>query len=81
MRRDFAVYLEDIYNACMAVQRYTSGLTRVEFAALDEKQAAVERRFEIMGEALTQCRIHHPPRSVATRRCSRCRQLQELPGS
>jgi uncharacterized protein with HEPN domain len=27
---------------------------------LDEKQAAVERRFEIVGEALTQCRIHHP---------------------
>jgi uncharacterized protein with HEPN domain len=60
MRRDFGVYLEDIFNGCKAVQRYTNGLTQAEFTVLDEKQAAVERRLEIVGEAIAQCRIHHP---------------------
>ena len=53
MRRDFVAYLWDIYNAGDWIQQFTDGLDRDTFSALEEKQAAVERKFEIMGEAIT----------------------------
>jgi uncharacterized protein with HEPN domain len=59
MHRDFVTYLWDIYNAADWIQVFTVGLDEDTFASLEEKQAAVERKFEIMGEAITQCRLHH----------------------
>jgi uncharacterized protein with HEPN domain len=60
MRRDFATYLWDIFDAGDLILTYTGGLNRDIFSSLSEKQDAVERRFEIMGEAIRQCQLHYP---------------------
>ena len=45
-------FLDDIFNAINAIERFTQGMTRSEFS-LDEKTIrAVEREFEIIGEAV-----------------------------
>lgn len=50
MSRDNA-YLRDILDSARAIRRYLDGVSREEFEATSEKQDAVIRRFEIMGEA------------------------------
>ena len=50
MSRDNA-YLRDILNAARSIQGYLHGLERGFFEASQEKQDAVIRRFEVMGEA------------------------------
>lgn len=48
------MYMHDIVAAAEAIQRNIEGRTREEFFADDDLRAAVERRFEIIGEALRQ---------------------------
>ena len=60
MRRDFHAYLSDVLKAAEDIEWYTLGIDKDVFAALGEKQAAVERKFEIIGEAIVQCRQHYP---------------------
>ncbi|MBI5396603.1 MAG: DUF86 domain-containing protein [Verrucomicrobia bacterium] len=43
--------LRDILDSAKAIQAYIAGLTREQFMANPEKQDAVLRRFEIIGEA------------------------------
>ena len=43
--------LRDILDSAKAVQQYITGVTRDQFMADSEKQDAVLRRFEIIGEA------------------------------
>ena len=50
MSKDNA-YLEDILVAAQAIGRFTSGVTREEFKANEEKYEAVNRKLEIIGEA------------------------------
>jgi uncharacterized protein with HEPN domain len=50
MAKDNA-YLEDILQAAKAVQRFTSGVSREDFKGNEEKYEAVNRKFEIIGEA------------------------------
>jgi uncharacterized protein with HEPN domain len=50
MSRDNA-HLRDILDSARAIRRYLEGISRVEFETATEKQDAVIRRFEIMGEA------------------------------
>jgi len=50
MSKDNA-YLEDILVAEKAVQRFTAGVSREAFIANEEKYEAVNRKFEIIGEA------------------------------
>ena len=50
MSRDNA-YLRDILDSARAIGRYLENVTRDQFEANAEKQDAVIRRFEIMGEA------------------------------
>jgi len=50
MRKDDA-YLEDILEAAKAVQRFTAGVSLSEFKSNEEKYEAVNRKFEIIGEA------------------------------
>lgn len=45
--------LEDIRQAAEAIQRYTYGKSRNDYLADDQLQASVERKFEIIGEALS----------------------------
>src|SRR5436190_12652741 len=50
MSRDDA-YLGDVLDSARAIRQYIAGLTREQFEANAEKQDAVIRRFEIIGEA------------------------------
>jgi uncharacterized protein with HEPN domain len=45
-------FLEDARLAVLRVKEFTAGLTAAEYAANELVQAAVERQFEIIGEAL-----------------------------
>jgi len=50
MSRDNA-YLRDVLDSARAIRRYLEGVSREQFESAAEKQDAVIRRFEIMGEA------------------------------
>ena len=50
MSRDNA-HLRDILDSALAIRRYLEGIGREQFEGNVEKQDAVIRRFEIMGEA------------------------------
>jgi uncharacterized protein with HEPN domain len=52
MSRAVDILLEEILEAIDLLQRYTDGLTYEAFAANVEKQDAVIRRLEIIGEAV-----------------------------
>lgn len=56
MRFDARVLLADVENAAADIERYLDGFDRIAYTGDDEKQAAVERKFEIIGEALN--RLH-----------------------
>ena len=44
-------YFEDILEAARAIRRFTDGVSREQFKANEEKYEAVNRKFEIIGEA------------------------------
>lgn len=50
MSRDSA-YLADILHAALAIRRFTQGVSKEQFLANEEKYEAVNRKFEIIGEA------------------------------
>ena len=50
MSRDSA-YLADILRAAKAIARFVSGVNKQQFIANEEKYEAVNRKFEIIGEA------------------------------
>ena len=60
MRRDARAYLWDIQQASDAILRFVAGLDRVTYAETELVSSAVERKFEIIGEALNQLAKHHP---------------------
>ena len=47
-------YLYDIRRACGLLHEFTAGKTVADYASHTMLQAAVERQFEIIGEALNQ---------------------------
>ncbi|MBI9085979.1 MAG: DUF86 domain-containing protein [Desulfobacterales bacterium] len=51
MRKDPLLFIEDILDSIRAIRAYTKGLTREAFQTNLEKQDAVHRRLEIIGEA------------------------------
>jgi hypothetical protein len=52
MRRSVAILLGDIAEAAELIQRYVAGVTFDSFVEDPEKQDAVLRRLEIIGEAV-----------------------------
>jgi uncharacterized protein with HEPN domain len=54
MQRDPNKYLWDAQTAATAIQQFTSGKTSEEFGSDLLLRSAVERQFEIIGEALAQ---------------------------
>ena len=52
MTRSARILLGDILEAAELLERYTGGLTRQEFTDNIEKQDAVARRLEIIGESV-----------------------------
>ncbi len=51
MKRDYKLYLNDIKESIGQIERYLKGISQEEFNKNKEKQDAVVRRFEIIGEA------------------------------
>ena len=51
MKKDPLLYIDDIRDSIEAVKRYTAGLTKEDFFNSTEKQDAVYRRLEVIGEA------------------------------
>lgn len=60
MRRDPRKYLEDIRTASQRVLDFTDGVSRDIYLGNEMIQAAVERQFEIIGEAMNQLSRHAP---------------------
>ena len=54
MQRDPRAYLWDVRESALAIQSFTSGMDAAGYAGNAMAQAAVERKFEVIGEALNQ---------------------------
>ena len=54
MQRDPRAFLWDVREAALAIQSFTTGMDAAAYAANPMAQAAVARKFEIIGEALNQ---------------------------
>ncbi len=54
MRRDVRAYLWDVQSAAEAIERFVAGLDAQTYADSEVVHSAVERKFEIIGEALGQ---------------------------
>ena len=54
MQRDPRAFLWDVRESALAIQGFVAGMTADNYAANDLVQAGVERKFEIIGEALNQ---------------------------
>lgn len=60
MPRSLALYFQDLLSASDSIFRFTAGMDRKAYEDNDLVQAAVERCFSIIGEALAQMRRHYP---------------------
>jgi uncharacterized protein with HEPN domain len=58
-KRKPAVYLQDIIESIELIQHYLKGVTEEEFYQNREKQDAILRRLEIIGEA-----VKHLPKEI-----------------
>ena len=54
MQRDPRAFLWDVRESVLAIQQFTAGMDAAAYAGNAMAQAAVERKFEIIGEALGQ---------------------------
>lgn len=54
MQRDPRAFLWDVREAAMSIQAFTVGMNAAGYEANAMVQAAVERKFEVIGEALNQ---------------------------
>ncbi len=54
MQRDPRAFLWDVHEAALAIQTFTKGLDMTAYENTELVQAAVERKFEVIGEALNQ---------------------------
>ncbi len=54
MQRDPRAFLWDVREAALAIQSFTRGMDGAAYAGNAMAQAAVERKFEVIGEALNQ---------------------------
>jgi uncharacterized protein with HEPN domain len=54
------MYMHDIIGAAEAIRRIIGGRSKDEFASDEDARASVERRFEIIGEALRQATDAQP---------------------
>lgn len=52
MKRDIKVYIEDILESISRIEEYVKDIDEAEFYGNSEKQDAVLRRLEIIGEAV-----------------------------
>ena len=71
MQRDPRAFLWDVREAALAIQKFTTGLDVFAYENNQLVQAAVERKFEVIGEALNQLSKLVQPWQ---RRCPICRK-------
>jgi uncharacterized protein with HEPN domain len=60
MKDEILAHLHDALSAARAVKQFMKGRTFNEYAADEQLRSAVERKFEIMGEALGRIRRDDP---------------------
>ncbi|MES2392330.1 MAG: DUF86 domain-containing protein [Acidobacteriota bacterium] len=60
MQRDLCAYLHDMLDASESIFDFTGGIQFTTFENLDLNRSAVERKFEIIGEALRQASQYFP---------------------
>ena len=65
MRLESRKYLEDLRRASQSLTKFISGKSLADYLADDMLRSAVERQFEIIGEAMT--RLARSDHSVAAR--------------
>ena len=58
MQRDPRAFLWDVRESALAIQSFMSGMDATAYAGNAMAQAAVERKFEIIGEGLSQLSKH-----------------------
>ena len=75
MHRDPRVLLADVEQASADIAHFTEGLTREVYLQDRLIQAAVERKFEIIGEALNRLRRDH---SEFARKIPQLRQIVDF---
>jgi uncharacterized protein with HEPN domain len=51
MNKDIKLYINDIFNAINAIEKFVEGMDFKEFKEDDKTSSAVIRKFEIIGEA------------------------------
>lgn len=59
-RRDVRLLLQDVLAACDVISDCTRGLTLEQYASEVVIRSAVERQFEILGEAMRRIITHEP---------------------
>ena len=52
--RDYSLYLQDIFDAMRAIEKFVEEMSFEEFRQDDKTSSAVIRKFEIIGEAAKQ---------------------------
>jgi uncharacterized protein with HEPN domain len=72
MSRDPRSYLEDVVGASHAILGFVEGVDENRYVRDDMLHSAVERKFEIVGEALSQLSKLHPE---ITERVERLREI------
>ncbi|NOT01649.1 MAG: DUF86 domain-containing protein [Phycisphaerales bacterium] len=60
MQRKTAKYLEDIREAAAAIREFVSGRSLADYRCDAMMRSAVERKFEIIGEAVRRIAAHDP---------------------
>jgi uncharacterized protein with HEPN domain len=60
MQRSLCAYLQDVLDAAQAIHDFSDGLEMHSFGASDLFRSAVERKFEVIGEALRQASQFFP---------------------
>lgn len=67
MQRELCAYLRDMLDASQAIFSFTSQMSAESFEGDDLVRSAVERKFEIIGEALRQGKDLYPGKLDAIR--------------
>ena len=52
MKKDPYIFLEHIFECCLRIDRFLENVPRKSFLVNEEKQSAVIRQIEIIGEAV-----------------------------
>lgn len=73
MQRDPRAFLWEVRESALVIQSFTNGMDAAAYANNAMAQAAVERKFEVIGEALNQLsKCDAAPRALS---CARKRSL------